>query len=548
MTKRKFFRILLITLPFLLVILNLCFKLIGITKEGLSGDEPFTVFVAHRDFSDLITYLSNYNNPPLHEILLHFWLKIFGNSEFSLRVLPLLFSSASVFYVYKTTQLIRNAKAALLASLLFSFSSYLFFYAQETRVYSLFLFLSLVSIYSYFQIYKNKSWKYKLIFVLSTSLLLYAHYFGFFVLFVQGLMLLINPVFRKKIVGFLLLYSLVFLLYLPQIYLLYLRFSESVSNGTWVEPVKNLDSIRLIMYLFTNSKLIAYHSFIILGIGLMIYTITKTVSGKFKKLILFFSVFFGFAFLFSFGSDSSFFFDFHFEQKGNFIFPLFALIAFAIYQFKSNSSAYSKFVLSWVLLPPIAMFFLSFKIPMFIDRYMIYYAPAFYIIFALGIYRLPKKTQIPLSLFLVAVLFFSFHRIEREAHLSDLALKVKELKVDDSQVIICPDYFDVAVMYYYDRTIYKQKGFHAVKGTFPKYRETLRAQNMYSVTGKYDPFFPKLDSNKRLIFVDSYSNFCYPNNGVLDSLKEFYNITDSIPVFVFKKDYRVYLFESKSRN
>jgi hypothetical protein len=102
-------------------------------------------------------------------------------------------------------------------------------------------------------------------------------------------------------------------------------------------------------------------------------------------------------------------------------------------------------------------------------------------------------------------------------------------------------------MYYYDRSIYSQKGFQADGAVFPKYKETLRKNGFFSVVGQYDSNLPKLDSNKRLIYIDALSEFFYKNNGILESLKNFYHIKDSVPCYEFYNGYKVYVFEKTSK-
>ena len=84
-----------------LFLLNIIIKVMYLSFQPISHDEPFTVYHAQFDFYNIIHYLKNYNNPPLFELILHFWIKCFGISPFSVRFLPMLFSSLSVVLFYK---------------------------------------------------------------------------------------------------------------------------------------------------------------------------------------------------------------------------------------------------------------------------------------------------------------------------------------------------------------------------------------------------------------------------------------------------------------
>ena len=174
-------------IPLFILALNIAIKLIFISSQDISHDEPFTIYHAQFDFLNIIHYLKNYNNPPLFELIMHFWIKYFGISPLSVRFLPMLFSSISVLFVYKIGFLIFDKKTAIVSSLLFTFSSFQIFYSHDCRVYSLFLLLTLISFYLYFLLVKKRkiSSINMFFYILINSLLLYAHYFGFIVLFMQ---------------------------------------------------------------------------------------------------------------------------------------------------------------------------------------------------------------------------------------------------------------------------------------------------------------------------------------------------------------------------
>lgn len=80
-------------------------------------------------------------NAPLYYILLHFWTKLFGISEFSLRLPSAIFSFLTVVTTFILGKNLFGKKAGILASVLIGLSSFHLWYAQEARDYSMVLFL-----------------------------------------------------------------------------------------------------------------------------------------------------------------------------------------------------------------------------------------------------------------------------------------------------------------------------------------------------------------------------------------------------------------------
>ena len=167
-------------------------------SESLWLDEALS---ADRITGDLVTIAQTTAfedvHPPLYYFLLHLWTLLFGQSEVALRSLSACLGVASVFTLYKLGCELFNRKIGLIASLLMTISTFAISYSQETRHYSLLLFLTLVSFYFFIKILKaEKVSKANLFFYILTSILLaYTHIFGIFIILAQVFYLIL---FRRR--------------------------------------------------------------------------------------------------------------------------------------------------------------------------------------------------------------------------------------------------------------------------------------------------------------------------------------------------------------
>lgn len=143
-------------------------------------DEAFSYLLSKHQNIDIVFLTAKDFSPPLYYLLLHYWIRIFGNSEIAIRSLSMVFYWATAYMVFL---FLRNVfKLSLGKSLLyltlFLLNPLMTYYAFEARMYTLFAFLAVVSFYTYEKSHKK-------LFLLSTVLGLYTHYFMIFVVLSQ---------------------------------------------------------------------------------------------------------------------------------------------------------------------------------------------------------------------------------------------------------------------------------------------------------------------------------------------------------------------------
>ena len=153
-----------------------------LTDSCLWFDEIFSVHAAEQSWGSLFWFVAqDLIHPPLFYALLKLWTLVGGESLTWLRLFPVLFSGAALFpFLYLCKELKIGFPATLLALVFFTVNGALIKYAQEVRMYAPLLFLSLFSLWLFARFYfRGKNiW----ILTLVNVLLIYTHYFGWFVI------------------------------------------------------------------------------------------------------------------------------------------------------------------------------------------------------------------------------------------------------------------------------------------------------------------------------------------------------------------------------
>jgi mannosyltransferase len=150
-------------------------------------DEAFSYFMAKKNIFEIIFLTAKDFNPPLYYFILHFWMKIFGGSEISMRTVSFIFFWATIYvaFLFLNDIFKIKLKKAFFYLLFFVINPFLLYYAFEARMYSMLAFFATLSFYYFLK----KNYKF---YTLATILGLFTHYFMIFVVVGQWLFLWIN--------------------------------------------------------------------------------------------------------------------------------------------------------------------------------------------------------------------------------------------------------------------------------------------------------------------------------------------------------------------
>ncbi|MCS7296694.1 MAG: glycosyltransferase family 39 protein [Bacteroidia bacterium] len=156
----------------------------------LWSDEIFSWLVSHLSPSQIVTHLYEGNNPPLWELLLHFWEKGWGDDVRSIRSLSALLSAGAAVGLFLLGARTGKMWVGWLSASLWIFSSFGQSVGREARAYALLAFLTTLSHLAFLR------WKATnqgfFLWAASLAGLFFTHYMGLSVAVVQIFYLLLT--------------------------------------------------------------------------------------------------------------------------------------------------------------------------------------------------------------------------------------------------------------------------------------------------------------------------------------------------------------------
>jgi mannosyltransferase len=181
-------------------------------------DEAFSGLIARLTVSEIWGNAIASIHPPGYYLLLHYWL-LLGQNEAVVRSLSVLFSLAAILLIYGLGHWLFDRTAAALAAVGMALFPFQVYFAQEARMYSLVIFLSVALTWIFlYMVMANGKWFVWLGYVFIAVAGLYTHYFFAFLLITLHLWSLLDIDRLKVIIGRLMLADiLVLLFFLPQV-------------------------------------------------------------------------------------------------------------------------------------------------------------------------------------------------------------------------------------------------------------------------------------------------------------------------------------------
>jgi mannosyltransferase len=200
-----------------LVLLAFGLRLYHLDYQSLWRDEVDAILFARRDLSGLAPlFISPGHNGPLYYTILHLWIRLTGDSEFSVRFLSLVCGVLAVPVIFRLGRRWMGDRGGALGALLCATSPYLVWYSQEGKMYALLFLLSMVSTLVYLLALERNRVYWWAFYLAVTAFSLYVHLLAILVVPFHLLLFLVTwPRYRAAWKSWLATFAFLALPYLP---------------------------------------------------------------------------------------------------------------------------------------------------------------------------------------------------------------------------------------------------------------------------------------------------------------------------------------------
>jgi hypothetical protein len=184
-------------------------RLYAIDRQDIWGDEAFSIWLSSQPLPQVVAGGAD-THPPLYPFLLKLWLGQIGSTPLASRTLSAMIGTLTVPVIYAlgrrafllqelSDRRIMGCGRAELVALLAAVSPVLVYYSQETRMYGLVTLLAAASVYWAMRIFRgSRAFTTWLAYYLTTLGAAYTHYYAFFVILAENLVLVPVVAYRRR--------------------------------------------------------------------------------------------------------------------------------------------------------------------------------------------------------------------------------------------------------------------------------------------------------------------------------------------------------------
>lgn len=132
--------------------LALGLRCIGLASRGIIYDDAFSILLAERSLSEIVSGTAADTMPPLFYFLLHFWMQVSRELWF-IRLLPISLNLATIAILYSLASRLMGVKGGRWTALIAAVMPLQLYHAQDVRMYALVLFFETAYAWFFFSLW-----------------------------------------------------------------------------------------------------------------------------------------------------------------------------------------------------------------------------------------------------------------------------------------------------------------------------------------------------------------------------------------------------------
>ncbi len=266
----------------LVLVLAAGLRVFHLSERVLWFDEALSTLIARADVGGAITAADSESLPPLFNLVLHFWTRM-APGEIGARWLSILLGVAAVAAVFAIGNALAGRTTGLLAALFLALCPLHVWYSQEIRMYALQTLLVCLSFLFMFLAWERHRPMWWVLYVVATTLSLYAQYTSFLALAAQNLHFLLTQ--RKRSGNWrawLLSQACIALLFASWLPFLIAHVMER-TGGFWIRPLTWVMPVRFFALLSGSNLTDTGARWPAIGISLLLLAVSLTVLFRDKE-------------------------------------------------------------------------------------------------------------------------------------------------------------------------------------------------------------------------------------------------------------------------
>ena len=233
------------------LIIGTLLRFLHLGGRSFWNDEGLTAYIVNRPLPEALHYIAEYTmDGYLYYLVLLFWGKLVGVTEFSLGFISAVAGIVTIYFAYRLLKIVASEKEAYICAFITALVPFMVYASNEVRPYSAFLGMtSVLTAYFFLRALQEDKIRYWILTTVFTVLNGYVHLLGWSLGLTMFFFILLSPQYRKwnylwktAVVLF-----IAVLIYLPQLIVAYQQLSQYGTFDGTTRSGQQLGFIRVLL-------------------------------------------------------------------------------------------------------------------------------------------------------------------------------------------------------------------------------------------------------------------------------------------------------------